>query len=121
MRDETGDDATLCINITPGGHTEIRVDGELVGLLEEVTVSPFSHPPPNVKVKFISTGGLPPGEEKNKVLEQLHYFRAILGRCPQVRVLEEVETLPRMMALRPSSIPPSSVQDDHGSVRRADD
>jgi len=105
------DDATLSISVSPEGFTQLRVEGELVGFLSEVCIHPLTHPGPNVRVKFIGTDNLPAGPEKEALLEKMHYFRELLGRCPQIIVVDEVETLPYMMAVRPSSMPPAEIKD----------
>jgi hypothetical protein len=105
------DDAAINISVSPDGFVQLRVEGELVGFLSEVCIHPLTHPGPNVRVKFINTDTLPAGAEKDALLEKMHYFRELLGHCSQVIVIDEVETLPYMMAVRPSSIPPAEVKD----------
>lgn len=101
---ETG---TVFVSISPHGAVKLCVNNEQVGYIEEIEFAAVaSQPLRNIRVKFISTAAIAPGEEKNKILEKLHYYRELLEQCPQVKVYDEVETLPYMMALRPSSIPP---------------
>jgi hypothetical protein len=109
MDDASNDDPTVTVSCSPEGLTQLRVDGELIGFVEEICIQPFKHPVPNVRVRFISTKELAPCDEKTALLEKIHYFQGVLSKCPQVVVYEEAETLPGMMALRPSSIPPGDL------------
>lgn len=100
------DDALLTILVSSQGMVKLFVDDQQIGYLDEVSISATLAMTPNVRVKFVSTVALPPSEEKTRLLERIHEYRELLARCPQVKVFEEMETLPRMMAVRPSSLPP---------------
>ena len=106
------DDATLEISVSSEGFTQLRVRGELVSGLSEICIHPLVHPAPNVRVTFISTERIAASPEKERLLESLHYYRELLESCPQVIVVDEVETLPYMMAVHPSSIPPAEIKDE---------
>lgn len=104
----------LEIVVNVDGSVRVSIGGVVIGLIDELRLEVLGNLRPKVKIAFISTKNVSDVEMKSRIVEFLDHYREALHEHPFVEIFDAADTLPSMLAVRPSDKPDDKKDPESG-------